>query len=227
MDILPQALLFIGIIPSLILLYIGLKGYDGLYKDKSVFITFIVGIMMGVIAVVIRIYIRPPALLVVYILLFAVFEQLFKTVFLNIGRLQRKKETTIYGLSLGLGFGSVFTPFLIIAAYVNGISDSSIIGLIAFGSLGIILFNGASGAYIGYGVYSGETFKYLMISIILQLPLNAFIDLSRVEGFVKYFSMIQLCMVIYGGIFFWYVVKKIMPQILKKSKKRKKIVKKT
>ena len=222
MDILPQTLLFIGIIPSLILLYIGLKGYDEIYKDKSVFLTFIIGIILGVISVIVRIYISPPALLIIFIIIFAFFEQLFKTIFLNIGRLQRKRETTIYGLSLGLGFGSVFTPFLIIAAYVNGITSTYIISMIAFGSIGIILFHGATGAYIGYGIYTEKTIKYILISIMLQLPLNVIIDLTRIKNFIEYFQYFQIGLIIYGGIIFWYVVKKIMPQILEQSRKRSK-----
>jgi len=220
MDILPQALLFIGIIPSLILLYVGLKGYDGLYKDKTVFITFIVGIILGVIAVVIRIYINPPVLLIIYILIFAFFEQLIRLIFLNIGRLQRKRETTIYGFSLGLGFGSVFTPFLIIAAYVNGVSSTNLMALIAFGSIGIILFHGATGAYIGYGIYIGKMFKFLLFSIIIQIPLNVIIDLTRIKNLNNYFVFTHIAIVVYGGIIFYYVVKKIMPRILEKSKKR-------
>ena len=191
MDILPQTLLFIGIIPSLILLYIGLKGYDEIYKDKSVFLTFIIGIILGVISVIVRIYISPPALLIIFIIIFAFFEQLFKTIFLNIGRLQRKRETTIYGLSLGLGFGSVFTPFLIIAAYVNQITSTYIISMIAFGSIGIILFHGATGAYIGYGIYTEKTIKYILISIMLQLPLNVIIDLTRIKNFIGYFNIFK------------------------------------
>jgi len=38
MSQLPQALLFVGIIPALILLFISLKGYDGYYKDRIIFL---------------------------------------------------------------------------------------------------------------------------------------------------------------------------------------------
>ena len=64
-----QAVLFLGIIPALILLYISLKGYEGLYKDKSIFLTFVAGIILGVIAAFIRAYLNPPALLALYLVL--------------------------------------------------------------------------------------------------------------------------------------------------------------
>ena len=86
-----QTLLFTGIIPALILLFIGLKGYQGFYREKTIFITFILGVITGGIAAVVRIIIKPPLFLIVYIILFAVFEQLFKTIFLNVKRFQKKK----------------------------------------------------------------------------------------------------------------------------------------
>ena len=48
MDELPQALLFLGIIPALIIMYISLKGYDELYKEKTVFLIFIYGIYLAI-----------------------------------------------------------------------------------------------------------------------------------------------------------------------------------
>ena len=155
MDVLPQASLFLGIIPALILLYIGLKGYEGHYKDKTIFLTFIIGIILGFISVIVRSFFLP--LLIVVMILVAFFEQLFKTIVLNIGRLQLKKETTIYGFSLGLGFGSVFTPFLIIALTTTTQNDVYAASLIAVGSLGIIMFHGATGAFIGYGIFNEMT----------------------------------------------------------------------
>ena len=70
MDVPIQGLLFLGIIPALILLYIGLKGYEGYYRDKTIFLTFIIGIIFGVIAAVLRLYLSPPPLLIIYIILF-------------------------------------------------------------------------------------------------------------------------------------------------------------
>lgn len=226
-----QAVLFLGIIPALFLLYIALKGYEGYYKDKSIFITFVIGIVSGVIAAVVRVLLNPPPLIIAnivifnfftiaYIILFAFFEQLLKTIVLNIGRLQLKKETTIYGMSLGLGFGSSFTPFLVIAGSVSGQTSLTFLSLVAFGSLGFILLHAASGAYIGYGIFKGKMTRYLFISIILQLPFNAIADLTR--SIYPYYIIFQFILVIYGGLFFIYVLKKVMPLILKKERKKSK-----
>jgi len=225
MDVmLPQASLFLGIIPALLLLYIGLKGYEGHYKDKTIFLTFVIGIVLGFISAVLRSQFLP--LMVVAIILLAFFEQLFKTIVLNIGRLQLKKETTIYGLSLGLGFGSVFTPFLIIASNASIQNDIYAASLVGLGSIGIILFHGATGAYIGYGIYTGKMLKYLLIAIIIQLPFNAILDSTRFYP-NEYFQYLQLGLVIYGTIVFWYVITRIMPRILTRNTRGKRTKKVT
>ncbi len=216
---LPQASLFLGIIPALILLYISIKGYEGYYKDKTIFITFIIGIVFGVIAAIVRIYSYPLA--IIYIIVIAIFEQLFKTIVLNLKRLQAKKETTIYGLSLGLGFGAIFTPFLLISVGSSTFIDLQTFIFITIGSFGFIMFHSATGAYIGYGVYSSNLIKYLIISIIIQLPFNAINDFARLSFSNDIFYYLQICLFIYGAIVFIYVLRKIMPRILHNKRVRK------
>lgn len=189
-----------------------------MYKDKTVFLTFVVGIILGFIAAVVRSFTLPG--MIAYIVLLAFFEQLLKTIVLNMRRFQRKQETTIYGLSLGLGFGSVFTPFLIVAGSASIVGDTTAFAAVAAGSLGIILFHAAMGVFIGYGIYEGKLLKFLFIAIGLQLPFNALMDWSRFYPNV-YFFYAQLALILYGLFVFWYVVKKVMPQLLVKGKKRK------
>jgi len=219
---LPQASLFLGIIPALILLYICLKGYEGRYKDKTIFLTFIIGVVLGFIAAFVQSL--TFAVVVIYIILLAFFDQLFKTIVLNFSRTHNKGETTIYGLSLGLGFGSSFTPFLIIAVSSLITSDVYVLSLIAIGSFGIILFHGATASYIGYGIYVGKLTKHLLISIILQLPFNLLLGLTILYSRPNKINIqlgLVIGLIIYGGIIFWYVITKIMPQILTQNKKRK------
>lgn len=209
----PQTSLFIGIIPALIVLYIGLKGYEGRYKDKLIYLTFIVGIIIGIASAVIELFTRNIGLLV-YIILFPILEQLFKTIILNLGRFQEKQETTIYGFALGLGFGSVFTP---VAIFFGNFQD--IFSMIAAmtGSFGITLFHAATGIFIGYGVYVNKLAKYLSISILLHLVI------TTVIGVTNLFSVgyLQIILVLYGLVVFWYALKKIMPRILQETQRRR------
>lgn len=216
-----QAILFLGIIPALVFLYVSLKGYEGYYKDKTVFLTFIFGIIFGIISALLRLVLSAPPLMFLFLVLYSFFEQLLKVIVLNIGRFHLKKETTIYGLSLGLGFGSSFTPFLVIVESMSGISNTYYLSLIAIGSIGFILFHAASGALIGFGIYSGKLMRYLVIAIILQIPFNAIADGSRIISIRSYYLFIQFLLVSYGLIIFWYVLKKIIPRILEKKVKVK------
>jgi hypothetical protein len=217
-NFIPQTSLFIGIIPALIILYIGLKGYEGYFKDKLIFLTFIVGIIIGFISAVIELFTRDIGL-IIYIILFPVLEQLSKTIVLNLGRFQEKQETTIYGFSLGLGFGSVFTPAAIILGNFQEINVAFIAAII--GSFGIILFHAATGTIIGYGVYSHKLSTYLTFAILLQIPI------TMVIGLTNFFNIgyLQISLVVYGIIIYWYVTKKIMPRVLKESQRRKRTLK--
>jgi hypothetical protein len=214
-NFIPQTSLFIGIIPALIILYIGLKGYEGHFKDKLIFLTFIVGIIIGFISAVIELFTTRGIGLIIYIILFPVLEQLSKTIVLNLGRFQEKQETTIYGLSLGLGFGSVFTPAAIIMGNFQEINVAFIAAII--GSFGIILFHAATGAIIGYGVYSHKLSTYLTFAILLQIPITTVIGVTNLFTI----SYLQISIVVYGIIVYWYATKKIMPRILQESQRRK------
>ncbi|MCX6661643.1 MAG: protease PrsW [Euryarchaeota archaeon] len=210
----PQTSLFIGIIPALIVLYIGLKGYEGHFKDRLIFLTFLVGIIIGFVSAVIELFTQYIGLLF-YIMLFPILEQLFKTIVLNIGRFQEKQETTIYGLSLGLGFGSVFTPAAIILGNFQEVNLSFIAAII--GSFGIILFHAGTGVLIGYGVYSHKLSTYVTIAILLHFVITTVIGVTN----LLQVSYLQIILLIYGIIIFWYATKRIMPRILSESQRRK------
>ena len=212
--IIPQASLFLGIIPALILLYISLKGYDGQYKEKNIFLSFIAGIIAGVIAASIEIL--TAAIGIFFIILFPLLEQLLKTMILNIRRLQERGETVIYGLCLGLAFGSVFTPVSL--QFLNyGNSDFLSISLILIGAFGITLFHGATGVLLGFGIYKDKLMKYFIIVLLLHLPLTL-VSLITAAFNIEF---IQISLVFYGILLYWYATKKIMPQILEIIKRRK------
>ena len=222
MDVLPQASLFLGLIPALILMYIAIKGYDEFYKDKVVFITLVIGVIIGFVDAFIHLYFF--SIIYLYVVLLAFFDQLFKTIILNIGRFHENRETPIYGLSLGLGFGSSFTPLIIIAISSDPTSNVYVLSLAAIGSIGIILFHGATGAYIGYGVYQGKLTKYLLIAILLELPFNFLIGtmiLFSKPELIKIQLGAAVGIIVYGVLIYWYVTRRILPKLLTQSEKRK------
>lgn len=219
MDTIPQALLFLGIIPVLILFYISLRGYEEYFKFKNVFITLVIGIIMGVITIIIEA--NTAAAGVLFVILYPLLEQLIKTMFLNLRRFHGKKVTTIYGLSLGLGFGSIFILSALILLYMQGSVNTFSLVLVILGSLGIVMLHGATGLYIGFGVYSYSLFKYLLLSIILHIPVTAWIYVTTKVDI----GYLQLAIFPYGILIYWHATRKIMPRIHKDNntaRKRKK-----
>jgi len=207
MSILPQASLFLGIIPALFLLFLGLKGYDGYYKEKIVFLTFIIGIILGVISAVMEILSLSIGLLI--IILFPILEQILKLILLNIGRFQKQKSTVIYGLSLGLGFGSVFIPISLILANIET-ESILIIASILIGSLGFILLHAGTGILLGYGVYKGKILKYYLLTIIIHIPFTAWFFLTDIFNIQN----TQILLIFYGFAVYLYSTIKIMKKIL-------------
>lgn len=216
MEQLPQTLLFVGIIPALVLLFVSLKGYDDYYKDKIIFLTFVIGLIIGVIAVIIEAY--TATIGVYFVILFPILEQLFKTIILNIGRFHGKKATPIYGLSLGLGFGSIFIPSSLVLLSIQGVYDNLSMGLTIVGAIGIILIHAATGICIGYGVYIYSLMKYLLFAIILYLPVTG---LTFISTFFK-IDYIQLVIFPYGIILYWYFTTRIMVKIKSDTEEKKK-----
>ncbi|MFE3846288.1 protease PrsW [Thermoplasmatota archaeon] len=213
MSILPQASLFLGIIPALFLLFLGLKGFDGYYKDKIVFLSFIIGIILGVISAAMEILSLSLGILI--IVLFPILEQILKLIILNVSRLQKQKSTVIYGLSLGLGFGSVFTPISIILA--NFETDSIIIiASVIIGSFGIILLQAGTGIILGYGVFTGKILKYFLLTIIIHIPFTAWFFLTGIYQI----EQTQILLIFYGLVVYWYSSNKIMKNILDKTKEK-------
>jgi hypothetical protein len=219
-QILPQASLFLGIIPALLLLYVSLKGYDDYYKDKYIYLSFIAGLIAGIASILLEQATVAVGLL--FIILFPLLEQLFKTIILNIKRLQENKETTIYGLSLGLGFGSIFIPFSILTSNIQS-SDTISYILIIVGSLGIILMHGATGVIIGYGITIGKLPKYLFFAILGHIPLTSLILITTILEL----QYLQFMLVVYGLILYYYATTIIMPKIKIISERRKRISKTT
>ena len=150
-------------------------------------------------------------------ILFPLLEQLFKTIVLNIGRFQEKRETTIYGLTLGLGFGSIFMPFQLILVYSQLEITNLILIYTILGSFGWILFHGATGTIIGYGISKGRLLKYFIFAILLHIPLTVVSYISSQENY----DLIQLITVPYGLIIYWYATTKIMKRILIQTRRRK------
>jgi len=205
--VIPQASLFIGIIPAMILLYIGLKDWEGRFKEKTLFIMFIVGIFAGFIISIVELGFYYSALVI--IIVFPFLEQIVKTMVLNLRGFQGQQSTVMYGLGLGLGFGSIYPPASILLLAESDIASTELISIL-LGSLGLLLLHGATGALIGYGIYKGRVWMFYLYSVSILITAN----------FLK-IEYIQWLNLVFGIILYWYIHTKIIRQLVKTMEKRK------
>lgn len=215
MNVLPESSLILGIIPALVLLYWVLKDWQGEYVEKTLFIMFILGIVVGFIASVIEIFTLTSGILI--IILFPILEQIMKTMVLNLPRFHNKKSTVLYGLALGLGFGSIFTPVSMLLASIQATS-LLVISAILVGSIGIILMQGATGLIIGYGIYEGNLSKHYLIAVLLYVPVSLWFFLTGFYHIEQY----QIGIILYGILIYWYVLKTYMKPVIALKKRQRK-----
>ena len=216
-NILPASSLFLGVIPALVILYFTIKGYEDYFKDKKIFLSFVAGLLAGFFSVLFESFVRNAGV-VSLIVLIPFFEQIVKTSILN-SRLARGTEgAPIYGATLGLGFGSIFIPFSMVI-YASRWSGLDIVGLsiVTLGAIGFIFFHGATGIYIGYGVKSDRVWKYFIYAVLFQIPLMVVSLLSDEYNL----EFLQILIVVYSIILYWYATKKVLIMTLPKSKRRK------
>lgn len=208
MNVIPQSSLLLGIIPALILLYISLKDWQDHYTEKTLFIMFILGIIIGFIVVLMSTFYD----LLIIILIFPFLEQIIKTMILNLRRSQAKQATVMYGLGFGLGFGSIYPPAFLILFSQAEMSNFILVSTL-LGSLGLLLIHGATGALIGYGIYQGKLLNFYFYSVLMLIGANLLMWIQ--VGYVQWITLLV-------GLFMFYLVhKKILLKVVRSFEKRK------
>jgi RsiW-degrading membrane proteinase PrsW (M82 family) len=168
-----SALLPIGIIPALLVLYVTLAGYEEKFKDSYIFLTFIGGIAVGTLVYFMEIWVltifnyevllQLIDIILVLSFLFALFEHLAKLVVLNLPRFQRDEGTVLYGASLGLGFAA--TSGAVFMREVDSLLslEGAYAGLLA---IGLMFVSCATTMLLGIGIVRQERMKFLVLAAL-------------------------------------------------------------
>ena len=215
-DFLPQSSLFIGIIPALALVYLIIRKWQGQFQEKMVFLLFVFGIISSFTLIFVEFYIGFTTLLE-FIIIFRLIELLGKMIILNLPRFQEKQETVLYGLVLGLGFGSIYPPVSLLLINTVAISQIEVLSVL-LGSIGMIFLQGSTGALIGNGVFKRRIITPLIWAFVLHV-------------FYQYllFSLslsLTWVLSIIGVVSYLLVMKFIVLPVSKQSDRRKRTVKK-
>lgn len=207
-----------GIAVALIVMWLSLKRYEGFFDDKTMFKSLIIGFFTGFLAFLIEALTSDVGILFIFI--FPFMEQFLKFMGINLPSYHDKRETIIYGLVLGLGFGSIYMPLLIVLAFRSlNTSLSLLIGSLAIG-IGYILFHGGTGCMLGYGVSKSEKWKYLFYATFLGFPLPALEMYTFYLGDISIITAIRVLESLYGLIVFLAVYRKILPYALPRKKRK-------
>ncbi|HEC94940.1 MAG TPA: protease PrsW [Thermoplasmatales archaeon] len=225
MSPLPQGTLLLGIIFALIVLWISLKNYEGYFVEKKLFLSLIGGFVVGFLIILLEISTIGAGIF--FIILFPAVEQFAKMIVTNLRTFQGKKDTPLYGLVIGLGFGAIYMPLYTIMTGTAIGSEQTMLFIALFFGVGIILFHGATGCIIGYGVAShdgSKIWKMLIITILLSLPITTLeFGLSFLWGKHESSALILSLKgveLLYGVLLYWYVTTKILPSVLPRRRRR-------
>jgi hypothetical protein len=167
--------------------------------------------------------------ILIFVLLFAMVEELAKYIILYYKKFVDKYETTYMGLALGLGFGATSIIALIYWAYSSqeNLFEEEILALPSalVLSLGFIGMHATTGGLIGYGSAKKVRWNYLGVALVIHLIFNA---IYLVFWFVPYpyklIVAIGLAAIGLGGVI--YFRREVMPTSLprKLARKRKRLL---
>lgn len=179
----------LGLVPAIFILYLTLGPYENIFEDKIVFLSFIGGIVLGTVVLLIEanlmfsfdfteaIYID---IIILLSILFAFLDQLSKLIIVNLPRFHHKSITSIYGASLGIGFGTPAGAVLLTNIDLLTLEGALAILL----ALSFMLFNSSTGALIGLGVGLGKRWKYFFYTFLAGIffwPLVITLVLARTQ----------------------------------------------
>ncbi|KAA0003382.1 MAG: hypothetical protein FE048_01610 [Thermoplasmata archaeon] len=234
------ALLPLGIIPALFILYIILGGYERKFKNAYIFLTFIGGVVLGTVIFLIELWwifglseeaLHSVPIIITLSFCFLFLEQISKLAVLNMRRFQNDEGVPLYGASLGLGFASPSGAVLLGFMDYFKIMEESIFSLggifLVILAISILLISCTTGIWIGIAVKKKERVKGLLltslagivgwIAILLQVPFKP----------VSLYANIIICIALGYAIFIYlYAYRRTLPFHLMGRKMKKKILEK-
>jgi len=172
----------VGIVPAVLLMYYLLKTYDRYLKDIYLAGALGVGLLLGVMMFLFHLFIDPiviytiDGLIFIYIMGFALFENITKLMVLNHRIMRGEKGASFYGTTLGLGMG--ITSIMAIA-YMDALRDPDaflkeplVIPTFIMLAFGFSAIQGATGAIVGYGAMKGRPWVHLGYAMVAHMVFN-------------------------------------------------------
>ncbi len=209
-----------GLVPAIFLLYITLGPYENKFKDKIVFLSFIGGMVLGTIVLLLEwsFLASIPAyrtywdILLAMTVLFSFFDQLAKLIVLNLPRFHTDSATAIYGAALGLGLGTPIGALILRGIDIISLQGAAALILV----ISFMIFQSAIGSLIGLGVGQGKKWTYFFYSFLLGAIFWPLLLFSIT------YSILSILVALFALGVYAYMHKVFLPRFLLDRKTRKK-----
>ena len=233
----------LGFGPAMAVLYHALRTYDYPYTERSffdssrVFLALAVGVVFGTIVGWITLSFRGGGLtlvaLILALVLFALFEEAFKLVYLNRKRYRGRFDTTFCGVSLGVGSAALVGAG---NAYINGPNVFLPLLALQLGafSASLAFVHSATGGIIGLGCSRGRVLRPFLQAIgartlhaLMLVPFFVWAGLpSPQDASIPLFSLAAA--VVFGVLLYLYVYQIVLPSTLpvEMRRERRRVVRK-
>ncbi len=214
---------FVGVIPSVILIFFTLREYDEYYQDKHFFYLLVVGLFGGIMTALMYywsvFYLGENWTLMVLLSLiigFAIFEILLFTIILSMKRFDGKYDLPYYGVVLGGSIAGVLGMFVVYAQLSEYDMSFQTALSIALMIPTLPMFYISIGAMVGFGIPQNKSFKYSGWAVVYKTIFNLILIFWMIAFF--YWPERGWDLMIFGLAFavsmYYYVTKYLLPQAL-------------
>ena len=219
-----SAALALGLAPALALLYWSIRRFDipftryRLFDDRRLFGGFAAGLIFGALAAFVEVN-APSGLAgtVAALAAFFLFEESFKTVWLNRRAYRGRFDTTFYGVSVGVGVAATLAVASVlssVAASPAALSTPETLLLLALFCVTWSLVHGVTGVLIGFGAAHGETLRPLLKALLVRYAHGAIL-LAFFLGADEPWSLIAVATsIVFAAVLYHYVYTVLLPATL-------------
>lgn len=207
----------VAIVPPMLALMVAFARYDGFFEDRLVFLYFMAGLVLGLVAAFFETYLvfaGEGRLGLLYLALTPTLAQLGKTVGVNLPRFQGERTSVFHGGAMGAGVGA-----MVVLAYAEVVVHDPLWrtgGLLLVLGVGVSLAHLATGAYIGEHVARGRPFRGMAIATVATLPV-AWATFEFLVGRHPLWTAVAL---LWGAGLFWYARREVLPQGLSHEQRK-------
>ncbi|MFO8108998.1 MAG: hypothetical protein R6U17_00525 [Thermoplasmata archaeon] len=208
----------ISFAPAIFLLYKVIGDQDKYFKHNKLFFMVALGMLVGMIVGIFTLTLPLDIFMIslgVVILL-----ELTKFVILLSKPFRLKHDATFYGMAMGIGIAPMM---VFLYGYFAGLTEISLktASFIALMSVSYTFTYSSTGAFIGYGCYKGELWKFFIKAVIVSGIHGLILSMVWADQFTEVgnFALLFIA-VVYSTLVLFYIVFEVIPKTIPKELKQ-------